>query len=87
MLFLFFNYYVSPHVRLVRQGPAKRKAKTGEGDEDSDHWGPGGMVYTSEFEECDEDLAQFLKANAAFMVTMTTTGAFTDFWSQKQFLS
>ena len=67
-------------MRLVRQGPAKRKTQNNLHDDDSDHWGPGGMVYTSEFEENDGDLAQYLKSNAPFLVTMTTTAAFTELW-------
>lgn len=65
-------------MRLVRQGPAKRNTQNNLDDGDSDHWGPGGVVYTSEFEENDGDLAQYLKSNAAFLVTMTTTAAFTE---------
>lgn len=65
--------------RLVRQGPAKTTEHRCKNDgSDTDHWGPGGVVYFSEFEDNDADLLQHLKSNSDFIVAMTGTAAFTD---------
>lgn len=60
------------HSRLVRQGPAKRKPE----ESDTDHW-QGGTVYTSEFEDNDQELADYMRTTSDFIVTMAATGAFT----------
>lgn len=65
--------------RLVRQGQAKRRPDPAA-DEDSDNWGPGGIVYFSEFEENDADLAQYLRSDSSFLVAMSLTGAFSAIW-------
>ena len=65
------------HCRLVRIGPAKRPSKKMASD--SDHWGPGGVEITSEFEENkDDDLVEYLRSQATFLAQMSATGAFTD---------
>ena len=82
---LLLKPFVQPHSlnvsqqRLIRQGPSKTKEHKCKHDgSDTDHWGPGGVVYFSEFEDNDADLLQHLKSNADFIVTMTDTAAFTD---------
>ena len=63
--------------RLVRLGPARRhKAIVPDQKSDTDHW-KGGVEIKSDFEENDEDLADFLKANTAFILQMSSTNAFT----------
>lgn len=63
--------------RLVRLGPAKRHtAIVPNQKSDTDHWN-GGVDIKSDFEENDEDLADFLKANTAFILQMSSTNAFT----------
>ena len=62
-------------MRLVRIGPAKRRAKRLEdlSDSDSQH----GTCAASEFEDKDDDLADYLQANTSFIMAMQTTNAFT----------
>lgn len=62
-------------MRLVRIGPAKRRAKHPEhaSDSDSQH----GTCAASEFEDKDDDLADYLQANTSFIMAMQTTNAFT----------
>eukprot|EP00435_Cladocopium_sp_Y103_P028818 s1822_g7.t1 len=61
--------------RLVRIGPAKRRAKRPEdlSNSDSQH----GTCVVSEFEDKDDDLVDYLQANTTFIMAMQTTNAFT----------
>ena len=64
-------------MRLVRNGPARRKrgSKPPEAlsDSDSQH----GACMLSEFEDQDGDLAEYLQANTSFLMAMQSTKAFT----------
>ena len=55
-------------------GPAKQRSK--KEDSDTDHWAEGGVTYHSDFEENDEELADFLKAQGNFMAQMGRAGGF-----------
>lgn len=66
-------------LRFIRVGPAKApqarsKVKSTFGrDSSSDDF-----AAPSEFEQNDEELAEYLKANTSFLVNMNTTGAFSE---------
>ena len=60
-------------VRLVRVGPARRRARVKGADGDSSD----DCALQSEFEQNDEELAAYLQTNTSFLLAMTTTGALT----------
>jgi len=64
--------------RFVRLGRAKRPKAADSG---TDHWA-GGALWTSEFEENDGELAEFLQTNTSFLLNMTKTAAFTESFLQ-----
>ena len=70
-------------LRFVRLGPAKARPLKGKkttskgqlqqlGEDSADDF-----VLPSDFEENDEDLANYLQANSSFLMNMHATGAFT----------
>ena len=70
--------------RLVRLGKAKR-TKTVKADSGTDQW-EGGVLCQSEFEENDDDLADFLQNNTSFLLNMTKTAGFSVPWWTHAFL-
>ena len=65
-----------PSPRFIRQGAAKGKTKPGPAeDSDTDQWN-GGVEYSSELEQDDDDLVHFLQSNSCFLFNVTQTNAF-----------
>ena len=72
-------------LRLVRQGPAKRRkgknvlVRSAAADSGTDHWAADGPVYDSEFEDKDDDLVGYLQHKiVSFIMTANIPAGFSN---------